>query len=131
MSSCFGHTLYKPANSFNRYSIRVGRSLNPSGPFVDKSGKDLVDGGGEIVYGSNRDVYAPGGQGILADVESDILYYHYRELLRPEQAKIDTQISILTDPIRLVNTTVGYDFNTAKMGWNPLEYVDGWPVAVF
>ena len=63
----------------NRYSIRVGRSLSPQGPFKDKKGKDLVDGGGELVYGSNRDVYAPGGQGILADIESDILYYHYRE----------------------------------------------------
>ena len=48
----------------------------------------------------------------------------------PEQAKTDTQITILTI-LRLVNSTIGYDFNTAKMGWNPLEYVDGWPVAVF
>ncbi|GKZ17685.1 hypothetical protein AbraCBS73388_010002 [Aspergillus brasiliensis] len=60
------------------YSIRVGRSSSPQGPFVDKSGKDLVDGGGEIVYGSNGDVYAPGGQGVLSDeVEGDVLYYHY------------------------------------------------------
>lgn len=48
----------------------------------------------------------------------------------PEQARTDTQITVLT-VLRLVNSTIGYDFNTAKMGWNPLEYVDGWPVAVF
>lgn len=69
---------------WNRYSIRVGRSSSPQGPFVDKSGKDLVDGGGEIVYGSNGDVYAPGGQGVLSDeVEGDVLYYHYCAFLSP------------------------------------------------
>ncbi|OJJ47295.1 hypothetical protein ASPZODRAFT_1937166 [Penicilliopsis zonata CBS 506.65] len=61
------------------YSIRVGRSNSPQGPFVDQNGDNLVDGGGLVVYGSNGDVYAPGGQGVLADSDSDILYYHYRE----------------------------------------------------
>lgn len=61
----------------DEYSIRVGRSFSPQGPFKDDSGKDLVDGGGEVIYGSNRDVYAPGGQGVMVDTESDILYYHY------------------------------------------------------
>lgn len=62
------------------YSIRVGRSKNVRGPFEDRKGKSLLDGGGTVVYGSNHGVvYAPGGLGILAgnnDV-SDILYYHY------------------------------------------------------
>ena len=49
------------------------------GPFVDKQGNDLVDGGGETVYGSNGDVFAPGGQGIMSDLTGDILYYHYRK----------------------------------------------------
>ncbi|KAJ8197861.1 hypothetical protein LV157_001439 [Aspergillus fumigatus] len=59
------------------YSIRVGRSKSPRGPFVDKQGRDLANGGGEIVYASNRDVYAPGGQGVLTEKSGDILYYHY------------------------------------------------------
>lgn len=62
-----------------RYSIRVGRSQNPRGPFIDKSGKDLVDGGGSLVYGSNGDTYAPGGQGVIRVDGTDVLYYHYRE----------------------------------------------------
>ncbi|THC95403.1 hypothetical protein EYZ11_005127 [Aspergillus tanneri] len=74
------------------YNIRVGRSVSPRGPFVDKQGRDLVDGGGEIVYGSNRDVYAPGGQGVLTDGEVDILYYHY------------------------LNKTVGYEFWNYGLG---------------
>lgn len=61
----------------HRYSIRVGRSQGPRGPFVDKNGKDLVDGGGTLVYGSNGETYAPGGQGVLRDGDTEVLYYHY------------------------------------------------------
>lgn len=61
-----------------RYSIRVGRSQSPRGPFIDKSGKDLVEGGGELVYGSNGETYAPGGQAVIRDGDTDVLYYHYR-----------------------------------------------------
>lgn len=90
----------------DEYSIRVGRSKSPRGPFVDRKGNNLLDGGGEIVYGSNRDVYAPGGQQVLKDGDTDVLYYHY------------------------LNTTIGYNFDDAFLGYNPLKYVDGWPVAV-
>ncbi|KAL4988256.1 glycosyl hydrolase [Aspergillus falconensis] len=64
----------------NEYSIRVGRSTSVHGPFVDRDNKDLLDGGGSVVYGSNHgEVYAPGGLGILpgANGEPDVLYYHY------------------------------------------------------
>lgn len=63
-----------------RYRIRVGRSENVRGPFTDKKGRLLTDGGGTIVYGSNHgEVYAPGGVGILSgnDDRPDIIYYHY------------------------------------------------------
>ncbi|KAL4875092.1 Arabinan endo-1,5-alpha-L-arabinosidase B [Aspergillus karnatakaensis] len=93
-------------NSGKEYRIRVGRSASARGPFVDKQGQDLVDGGGETVYGSNGEVFAPGGQGILTDELGDILYYHY------------------------LNTSISYDFWEARLGYNRLEYVDGWPVAV-
>lgn len=63
------------------YSIRVGRSKNVRGPFSDKDGVRLLDGGGTVVYASNHGtVYAPGGLGVLPgsnDSTPDILYYHY------------------------------------------------------
>lgn len=62
------------------YSIRVGRSRNVRGPFVDKHDRLLVESGGTVVYGSNHGlVYAPGGIGVLSGEgsASDILYYHY------------------------------------------------------
>ncbi|KAL4897950.1 glycosyl hydrolase [Aspergillus ambiguus] len=87
------------------YQIRVGRSTHPQGPFVDRQGVELTEGGGEVIYGSNGEVYAPGGQGVLTDEGTDILYYHY------------------------LNTSVSLDFWEARLGYNPLAYVDGWPVA--
>jgi hypothetical protein len=73
-----------------RYSIRVGRSTSVHGPFVDRDNKDLLDGGGTVVYGSNHGkVYAPGGLGVLpgANGEPDVLYYHYRRLPLPGRSK--------------------------------------------
>ncbi|KAJ5234149.1 uncharacterized protein N7469_003317 [Penicillium citrinum] len=87
------------------YSIRVGRSKSPRGPFIDKAGKDLVEGGGTVIYGSNGETYAPGGQGVIRVGETDVLYYHYQ------------------------NKTVGVSFSDAFLGFNPLKYVNGWPVA--
>lgn len=63
-----------------RYAIRVGRSTSVNGPFQDKDGKNLTDGGGTVVYASNHGVvYAPGGVGVLPANEKhpEILYYHY------------------------------------------------------
>jgi len=62
----------------SRYSIRVGRSKSPSGPFVDRDGTDMKKGGGSIVYGSHGYVYGPGGQGVLKNYKGrDVLYFHY------------------------------------------------------
>jgi arabinan endo-1,5-alpha-L-arabinosidase len=63
----------------SEYSIRVGRSRDPRGPYIDQSGKNLVDGGGTVIYGSNAETYAPGGQGVIRVGDTDMLYYHYRE----------------------------------------------------
>ncbi|EAW09503.1 endo 1,5-alpha-arabinase [Aspergillus clavatus NRRL 1] len=90
------------------YDIRVGRSTSVTGPFQDKDGKLLTNGGGTIVYASNHGVvYAPGGLGVLPENEKhpDILYYHY------------------------LNTSAGVSDGDAHLGWNYLKYKDGWPSA--
>lgn len=63
------------------YKIQVGRSKDVRGPFLDKNGKKLVEGGGTDVYASNHGiVYAPGGLGVLPahNGKGDILYYHFQ-----------------------------------------------------
>lgn len=61
------------------YRILVCKASSPSGPFVDRVGRRCDDSGGTMVLGSHGDVYAPGGQGVLFDEQSQrtVLYYHY------------------------------------------------------
>ncbi|PYI19656.1 arabinan endo-1,5-alpha-L-arabinosidase D [Aspergillus violaceofuscus CBS 115571] len=105
---CCGFQTGFPAAG-KEYSIRVGRSKDVRGPFVDQDGRQLTAGGGTVVYGSNHGtVYAPGGVGVLSGAEGDpdVLYYHY------------------------LNTSIGFADTDAQLGWNFLHYEDGWPVAV-
>lgn len=70
-------------NPGDEYKIMVCRAESPTGPFKDQAGKDcLTENGGTLVLGSHgENVYAPGGQGVIHDPDSDrnVLYYHYGE----------------------------------------------------
>jgi arabinan endo-1,5-alpha-L-arabinosidase len=48
------------------YNIRVGRSDRITGPYLDRSGKDLRAGGGTIVLGTRGDFIGPGHASIFA-----------------------------------------------------------------
>jgi arabinan endo-1,5-alpha-L-arabinosidase len=47
------------------YNIRVGRSRNPTGPFVDNMGVPLLKGGGKLVAAANNRQFGPGHFGLL------------------------------------------------------------------
>jgi arabinan endo-1,5-alpha-L-arabinosidase len=59
------------------YRIMVGRSTSPTGPYVDRSGRRLLDGGGTELLASHGRVVGPGGQSVLRDVDGELLVYHY------------------------------------------------------
>jgi arabinan endo-1,5-alpha-L-arabinosidase len=59
------------------YRIVVGRSTDPAGPYLDRGGVDLMNGGGTILMGSHSHVYGPGGQSVLAVGTQPVLIYHY------------------------------------------------------
>ena len=59
------------------YRIIVGRSTSPTGPFLDRGGLDLKNGGGTILLSSHGQYYGPGGQSVLAVTGQPWLVYHY------------------------------------------------------
>src|SRR6185437_5565149 len=47
------------------YNIRMGRSRNVTGPFVDDNGVDMIQGGGKLLIGSGGRFVGPGHFGLL------------------------------------------------------------------
>merc|ERR1712216_870856 len=46
------------------YEIRVGRSKNLMGPYKDKKGRNMMDGGGSLLFKTKGYVIGPGHTGI-------------------------------------------------------------------
>jgi arabinan endo-1,5-alpha-L-arabinosidase len=59
------------------YHIVVGRSSNPQGPYLDRGGISMTQGGGTIVLATHGNIIGPGGQDIFSDADGDVLVYHY------------------------------------------------------
>jgi arabinan endo-1,5-alpha-L-arabinosidase len=83
------------------YNIRVGRSRSPDGPYVDRSGQALMQGGGTLVLATHGYVIGPGGQSVLHDRGRDWLVYHYYNRR---------------------------DAGTPRLAINPLTWRSGWPL---
>lgn len=75
--TCCGFDKNLPAPGAE-YKIRVCRSQNFRGTFVDRNGVDCRNGGGTTVLESHGFVYGPGGQGIMTDPRKGTILY-YRE----------------------------------------------------
>jgi arabinan endo-1,5-alpha-L-arabinosidase len=83
------------------YRIIVGRSTSPTGPFVDRGGLDLMNGGGTILLSSHGQIFGPGGQSVMTVAGKPLLVYHYYD---------------------------GANNGAPKLGLNNLAFdADGWP----
>ena len=58
------------------YNIRVGRARHLTGPYLDRSGKAMIDGGGTLVVGGAGRWAGPGHCAILQEKGGDHLVYH-------------------------------------------------------
>jgi arabinan endo-1,5-alpha-L-arabinosidase len=59
------------------YNIRIGRGDAPTGPFLDKDGKDLTEGGGAMFLQTDDARIGPGHASIFAEDGVEYLSYHY------------------------------------------------------
>ncbi len=90
------------ANS--NYTIRMGRSRNATGPFLDHDGLDMIKGGGKLLLGSESRFVGPGHFG-LCDLGDgvQVFSYHY-------EADLDRG-------------------GASVLAIRPVLWKDGWPVA--
>ncbi len=59
------------------YNIRVGRAQNIAGPYVDKSGKDMIADGGSLVLDRSGPFIGPGHAGIISAEGKDWFSCHF------------------------------------------------------
>ena len=59
------------------YNIRVGRSTAITGPYLDRNGVDMVNGGGTLFMEANGKYTGPGHVGILSENGNLLLTHHY------------------------------------------------------
>ena len=60
------------------YTIRLGRSLNPQGPYLDRNGVDLLNDGGTLILGNEANQLVPGHPHIWQENGQHYLGYDYR-----------------------------------------------------
>jgi arabinan endo-1,5-alpha-L-arabinosidase len=85
------------------YRTMVGRSRSVTGPYVDKDGRPMMEGGGSQLLGANKRWLGPGGESILLQPGgTDLIVFH------------------------------AYDAQTGRpsMQISSLVWRDGWPAAV-
>lgn len=85
------------------YRTMVGRSTSVTGPYLDRQGRKLIDGGGTEVMASHGTIVGPGHPAVLHDGADWLLIYHY-------------YFSDATPA-------------TGRLAINRLAWVGGWPVA--
>lgn len=59
------------------YDIRVGRSRTITGPYLDRDGIDLREGGGTLLLGSRGPFIGPGHANVTRRPEGDLLHCHF------------------------------------------------------
>lgn len=59
------------------YNIVVGRSRRVEGPYLDRDGKAMTEGGGSVVLAGQGNVRGPGHNAVLLQAGGDLLVHHY------------------------------------------------------
>jgi arabinan endo-1,5-alpha-L-arabinosidase len=88
------------AGTDSTYRVMVGRSDSPTGPFVDRNGRQMLDGGGTEILATSGDRIGPGGADVYSEGGDDVLVYHFYD---------------------------GANNGAPRLAIDRIEWVDGWP----
>ncbi|MGH7869491.1 MAG: family 43 glycosylhydrolase [Candidatus Dormibacteraceae bacterium] len=58
------------------YNIRVGRSKQVAGPYADRQGTPMLEGGGTLLQQGTADWRGPGHNSVLHDKSGDYIFFH-------------------------------------------------------
>jgi len=83
------------------YNIRVGRSTKITGPYLDRDGKNMLDGGGSLFLETEGAFVGPGQVGILHEDNKYLLSCHFYD---------------------------GNSNGAPTLAILPLEWENGWPI---
>lgn len=78
------------AGTNSTYEIRMGRSQGVSGPYKDKSGKDMMEKGGTLFLATEGRRIGPGHAGFLRDGGKEYVSYHYYD--RDRMGRSDLEV---------------------------------------
>jgi len=82
------------------YNLRVGRADRIEGPYVDKDGRAMLDGGGSLLLATTGRFIGPGGGEAVETSKGAMLAYHYYD---------------------------GAEAGVSKLQFSPIHWTDGWP----
>jgi arabinan endo-1,5-alpha-L-arabinosidase len=112
------------------YNIRVGRSKNVTGPFLDNMGVDMLKGGGKLFVAANGRLVGPGHFGLL-DLGDGVQKFscHYEaDLDRGGRSVLDLRALLWQDgwPVSGENFTGGtFEVQSVRSGYALELAVDG------
>jgi arabinan endo-1,5-alpha-L-arabinosidase len=121
------------AGADSGYNIRVGRSRQVTGPFVDAEGVDMIEGGGKLLIGSGGRTIGAGHFGLLnlGDGVQKFSMHWEADLDRGGASVLDIRPLIWKDgwPVAGENTRAGtYEIESVHTGTALELSVEGSPV---
>jgi arabinan endo-1,5-alpha-L-arabinosidase len=80
------------------YNIRVGCSTSVTGPYRDRDGKDMLEGGGTLFLGTVGNAIGPGHAGIFSEGSTNWFSCHFYDATRSGIATVSVrQLQWTTD----------------------------------